>query len=63
MASRLNGLAQPGSAMESANPMVAQARVGAEDAMKFQLWVGEQAQTLGRLKIFHTMAKSINDQQ
>lgn len=63
MTSRLNGLAHPGGPLESDNPLVAQARVGAEDSMKFQLWVGEQAQTLGRLKIFHTMAKSINDQQ
>lgn len=45
------------------NPMVAAAQSSAQDAMAFQLWVSEQSHTLGRLKIFHTMAKSINDQQ
>jgi hypothetical protein len=45
------------------NPMVAAAQSSAQDAMAFQLWVSQQSHTLGRLKIFHTMAKSINDQQ
>lgn len=45
------------------SPMVAAAQSSAQDAMAFQLWVSEQSHTLGRLKIFHTMAKSINDQQ
>lgn len=47
----------------STNPMVASAQASAQDAMAFQLWVSEQSHTLGRLKIFHSMAKSINDQQ
>lgn len=45
------------------NPMVASAQTSAQDSMAFQLWISEQSHTLGRLKIFHTMAKSINDQQ
>lgn len=47
----------------STNPLAKEAQAGAEDAMAFQLWVSEQSQALGRLKVFHTMAKQINDQQ
>lgn len=51
------------SSQTPANPGVQNMQQGFQDAMAFQLWVSEQAQALGRLKIFHTMAKSINDQQ
>ncbi|MTV41068.1 hypothetical protein [Duganella radicis] len=55
---------QPGgTASGPPNPMVSAAQASAQDAMAFQLWVAQQSQTLGRLKIFHSMAKSINDQQ
>lgn len=47
----------------STNPMVTSAQATAQDAMAFQLWISEQSHVLGRLKVFHTMAKSINDQQ
>lgn len=46
-----------------ANPGVQNMQQGFQEAMEFQHWVSEQSQVLGRLKIFHTMAKSINDQQ
>lgn len=37
---------------------------GAQDeAMEFQMWVSKQAHELSRLKVFHSMAKSVNDQQ
>lgn len=45
------------------DPMVLAAQQGAKDAMAFQLWSAEQGDVLSRLKVFHTMAKSINDQQ
>ena len=45
------------------SPMTTAAQTSAQDAMAFQLWVSEQSHALGRLKVFHTMAKSIHDQQ
>ncbi len=45
------------------DPMVLAAQQAAKDSMAFQLWSAEQAEVLSRLKVFHTMAKSINDQQ
>jgi len=45
------------------NPQVQQMQQSAEDALNFQLWVSKQAHSLSRLKVFHSMAKSINDQQ
>jgi hypothetical protein len=45
------------------DPNVQTAESGAQDAMEFQLWVAKQASQLSRLKVFASMAKSINDQQ
>jgi hypothetical protein len=45
------------------NPLVDAARTSAADALEYQLWVSQQSTTLSKLKIFHTMAKSVNDQQ
>jgi hypothetical protein len=45
------------------NPNVQAAENGAQDAMEFQLWVAKQSAQLSRLKVFASMAKSINDQQ
>lgn len=39
------------------------AKASAAEAMEFQLWVSEQSHSLSKIKLFHTMAKSINDQQ
>lgn len=57
--------AQPGTAMArtAATPLGEAAQQGAAQAMEFQLWVSQQASSLAKLKIFNTMAKSINDQQ
>lgn len=44
-------------------PNVQNMQQGYEEGMAFQQWAAEQAQVLGRLKVFHSMAKSINDQQ
>jgi len=45
------------------SPMAASAQQASAQAMEFQLWVSQQASSLAKLKIFSTMAKSINDQQ
>jgi hypothetical protein len=45
------------------DPNVQTAQNGAQDAMEFQLWVAKQSAQLSRLKVFASMAKSINDQQ
>lgn len=57
--------AQPGNAMArtAATPSGEAAQQGAAQAMEFQLWVSQQASSLAKLKIFNTMAKSVNDQQ
>ncbi len=47
----------------TSNPMVQSAQQGAEQGIQFQLWVSQQATSLAKLKIFSSMAKSINDQQ
>ena len=47
----------------SASPLPQAAQQGSKEAMEFQLWVSQQAHQLAKLKIFHTMAKSVNDQQ
>lgn len=39
------------------------AKASAAEAMEFQLWVSEAAHSLTKIKLFHTMAKNINDQQ
>ena len=44
-------------------PDVRTMQQGYEEGMAFQQWAAEQSQVLGRLKVFHSMAKSINDQQ
>jgi hypothetical protein len=33
------------------------------NAVEFDMWVSKQATSLAKLKIFHTMAKQVNDQQ
>lgn len=60
-----NATAQSGPAMARtvATPLGDTAQQGAAQAMEFQLWVSQQASSLAKLKIFNTMAKSINDQQ
>lgn len=70
MSSYLNSMAQsgnigPGKAMARtvADPLGQSAQHGAAQAMEFQLWVSQQATSLAKLKIFNTMAKSVNDQQ
>jgi hypothetical protein len=45
------------------DPNVQTAQNGAQEAMEFQLWVAKQSAQLSRLKVFASMAKSINDQQ
>ncbi|SFL98274.1 hypothetical protein [Rugamonas rubra] len=45
------------------NPLGQAAQQGAADAMAFQLWVSQQATSLAKLKVFHSMAKQVNDQQ
>jgi len=44
-------------------PGVQSAQQASQHAMDFQLWVEEQAATLAKMKVFASMAKSINDQQ
>lgn len=39
------------------------ASASAAEAAEFELWVSEQATSLAKLKVFHSMAKSVNDQQ
>lgn len=60
-----SGNLQPGKAMARTltDPLGQTAQQGAAQAMEFQLWVSQQATSLAKLKIFNTMAKSINDQQ
>ena len=57
-----NGQKPPMPGTDGSSPMAQAARDGAARAMEFQLWVSEQAASLSKLKVFHTMAKSINDQ-
>jgi hypothetical protein len=59
------GEPRPGPAMARtvADPLGQAAQQGAAQAMEFQLWVSQQATALAKLKIFNTMAKSVNDQQ
>jgi hypothetical protein len=53
----------PGLKQGTPNSMVSAAQQGSAQAMEFQLWVSQQATSLAKLKIFSTMAKSVNDQQ
>jgi hypothetical protein len=53
----------PAMARTAATPLGDAAQQGAAQAMEFQLWVSQQASSLAKLKIFNTMAKTINDQQ
>jgi hypothetical protein len=45
------------------NPMVAGMKSANNESMDFMLWTAAQATSLSKLKVFHTMAKQINDQQ
>ncbi|NRR30397.1 hypothetical protein HSX11_09355 [Oxalobacteraceae bacterium] len=45
------------------SPIGQSAQQEAADAMAFQLWVAQQASSLAKLKVFHSMAKQVNDQQ
>jgi hypothetical protein len=45
------------------SPMVKAAKATSEEAAQFQLKMSEQATALAKLKVFHSMAKQINDQQ
>jgi hypothetical protein len=44
------------------DPDVQVAQQGAQQAVEFQLWTAQQAMALSKLKVFASMAKSINDQ-
>lgn len=70
MSSYQNGLGngaagRPSNAMENTTKtsMGQAAQQAAAEGMQFQLWVSQQATSLNKLKIYNTMAKSINDQQ
>ncbi|QGZ42121.1 hypothetical protein IP92_05484 [Pseudoduganella flava] len=70
MSTYLNSLGQPGEARPgkamartAANPLGQAAQEAAAEGMQFQLWVAQQASALTKLKIFNSMAKSVNDQQ
>jgi hypothetical protein len=45
------------------NPHVGAIKGAASESMDFMAWTSAQASSLAKLKIFHTMAKQINDQQ
>lgn len=47
----------------SSTPALQESEQRTEDAMAFQLWVSKQSHNLSKLKVFHAMAKSVNDQQ
>ncbi|HWW08235.1 hypothetical protein [Collimonas sp.] len=65
IASGSNGYPAPDNpgARSGGSAMIQGAQQGSAEAMEFQLWVSQQATSLAKLKIFNTMAKSINDQQ
>ena len=47
----------------SSNRTTTAAQQVSTEAAEFQLWASAQANCLSKLKIFHSMAKTINDQQ
>lgn len=47
----------------SGDPVAQDMKQAAAAAVEFQIWVSKQATTLSKLKVFHTMAKQVNDQQ
>jgi hypothetical protein len=51
------------SSQSSTDQGVQHMQQGFQEAQEFQLWASQQAQALGRVKVFSTMAKTINDQQ
>jgi len=63
LTSSMHGARNPYERDGTLNPTVLGAQAGAERAVEFQLWVSQQATSLAKLKIFSTMAKSVNDQQ
>jgi hypothetical protein len=52
---RLKGLLNP------ASPVGLAAQDSAAESMKFMQWVSEQSHNVSKLKVFHDMAKKIND--
>jgi len=54
---------QGGAGVNPSSSVGKSAQQGSQEAMEFQLWVSQQATMLNKLKIFNSMAKSINDQQ
>lgn len=44
------------------SPTAKAAQDSAAEAAEFQLWVSKQGTSLSKLKVFHTMAKQVNDQ-
>jgi hypothetical protein len=58
-----NGALDPMAASRIKNPRVGEISGTAEESMDFVLWASAQASSLSKLKLFHTMAKQINDQQ
>ena len=45
------------------SPMARAAQQSAAEGTEFLLWVSKQATSLAKLKVFHSMAKQVNDQQ
>ena len=55
------GAGSPGDRFQS--DVAKSAQQASDEAVQFQLWVANQATSLAKLKVFHAMAKQINDQQ
>jgi hypothetical protein len=53
----------PFAASKVKDPRIANIKDSADESMDFMLWTSAQATSLAKLKVFHTMAKQINDQQ
>jgi hypothetical protein len=53
----------PAAMKTNGNLTVQAAQEASKNAIEFQLWTSQQATSLAKLKIFSTMAKSVNDQQ
>lgn len=58
-----NGALDPFAASNIKDSRVADVKGSAEESMDFMLWTSAQATSLAKLKVFHTMAKQVNDQQ
>lgn len=64
MMQSLNGLfPDPTSDFQSSSPGLKEARQHAAESADMLLWGASQAHSLAKLKMFSSMAKSVNDQQ